>query len=349
MCLYPRLIKNRKYTENAKNGGIIPPLMDERLLYVPVGCGRCIECRKQQARQWQVRLLEDIKTNTNGIFVTLTFSDEAIKGLIEQKPTKHWASLTGLDGYNLDNEIATRAVRLFLERWRKKFGKSVRHWFITEIGGHGSENIHLHGIIWTNHSVEDIQERWEYGFTYPNKKQYKGNYVNGKTVNYITKYITKADEKHKEYKSKILSSKGIGANYTKTVDSKSNKFNDKEPDKTKESYRTPTGHKINLPIYWRNKIYTDEEREKLWIIKLDKEERYVMGEKVSVKNGEEEYNKLLKWYQERNKELGYGDYKKDWKKIQYEGDMRNIRRITRINRAKARQNKYNNKKNAEKK
>jgi hypothetical protein len=32
MCLYPRLIKNRKYIKNKKNGGNIPPVKDERVL-----------------------------------------------------------------------------------------------------------------------------------------------------------------------------------------------------------------------------------------------------------------------------------------------------------------------------
>ena len=55
-----------------------------------------------------------------------------------------------------------------------------------------------------------------------------------------------------------------------------------------------------LPMYYRNKIYTEEEREKLWIVKLDKEERWVCGEKVSIKGNEyEEYNKLRDWYRER--------------------------------------------------
>ena len=76
MCLYPKLIKNRKYTANKKNGGEIPPVSDQRTLWVPVGCGNCMECRKQKAREWQVRLLEDIRHNKNGIFVTLTFDNE---------------------------------------------------------------------------------------------------------------------------------------------------------------------------------------------------------------------------------------------------------------------------------
>ena len=35
MCLYPRLIKNRKYIANKKNGGNIPPVSDLRVLMVP--------------------------------------------------------------------------------------------------------------------------------------------------------------------------------------------------------------------------------------------------------------------------------------------------------------------------
>jgi hypothetical protein len=39
MCLYPKLIKNRKYVANKKNGGNIPVPSDKRVLMVPVGCG----------------------------------------------------------------------------------------------------------------------------------------------------------------------------------------------------------------------------------------------------------------------------------------------------------------------
>ena len=81
MCLYPKLIKNRKYIANKKNGGIIPAISDNRVLMVPVGCGKCMECKKQKTREWTVRLNEEIRNNKNGKFVTLTFSDESIKEL----------------------------------------------------------------------------------------------------------------------------------------------------------------------------------------------------------------------------------------------------------------------------
>ena len=51
MCLYPKLIKNRKYMPNKKNGGNVPEVQDDRVLYVPVGCGNCIECKRQKKRE----------------------------------------------------------------------------------------------------------------------------------------------------------------------------------------------------------------------------------------------------------------------------------------------------------
>ena len=83
MCLYPRLIKNRKYTVTKKNGGVVPQVTDERALMVPVGCGKCMECKKQKANTWRTRLLEEIRTDKTGKFVTLSFSDKSLKELSE--------------------------------------------------------------------------------------------------------------------------------------------------------------------------------------------------------------------------------------------------------------------------
>jgi len=322
MCLYPKLIKNRKYISNKKNGGNIPPVTDERVLMVPIGCQKCIECKKQKARNWQVRLQEEIRDDNRGKFVTLTFSNESIKELTKE--------INRISGYNLDNEIATLAVRRFLERWRKKYKKSVKHWLVTELGGNGTENIHLHGIIWTNESAETINKIWKYGYTWVGDKN-NGGYVNEQTINYITKYVTKTDIKHKEYNSKILCSPGIGKNYVDRYDSKLNKFNGND---TKETYTTKQGIKLALPIYYRNKIWTEEEREKLWIQKLDKNERWVCGEKVDVSNGDEEYYKILDYYRKKNKRLGYGDDSKNWELKRYENERRNLKTLERIKNAK---------------
>ena len=312
MCLYPKLIKNRKYIANKKNGGNIPPVNDQRVLQVPVGCGKCIECRKQKARQWQVRLQEDIRVNKNAYFVTFTFSEEEIQKLDNE--------IKGLSGYERDNEICRIAVRRFTERWRKKHKKTVRHWLVTELGSTNTERVHIHGIIWTQYK-EDIEPIWKYG------KIWIGQYVNEKTINYIVKYINKIDKHHKEYTSKMFVSQGIGKNYLERTDKERNAY---KKEGTLETYKTRSGTELALPIYYRNKIYTEEEREKLWIEKLDKEERYICGVKVDISEGEDEYYKLLKEMRMKNRRLGYGDDSINWERKHYEQARRNLKRLERV-------------------
>jgi len=363
MCLYPTLAPNKKYTPNKKNGWQVPPIHDNRALLVAIGCGNCIECRTQKAREWQVRLQEDIKTNKNGKFVALTFSNESIKHIVENfhiekkinvKNDKQGFYYDGqryeatictpiknLHGYTKDNAIATKAVHLFRERWRKEHGHSPRHWLVTELGHKGTENIHLHGIIWTDlNIIEELEKHWQYGFTW--KGYYRNgkleNYVNNRTINYTVKYIQKIDKDHRYYKSTILASPGIGGNYKNTANALYNKF---KGELTDETYRTETGHKIAMPTYWRNQIYTDKEREQLWLQRLNKMERWVCGEKADISQDQNSYINLLNHHRKRNKEFGYGNNEKSWKQEYYENQRREIIIETRIQKAKDNNNKKN--------
>lgn len=292
MCLYSELIINKKYTSTKKNGGVIPSIVDNRTKYVAIGCGQCIECRKQKARDWTIRLMEDIKEYKNGKFITLTFSEDSLKELKNVVESKY-----GKDFINDENLICTIAVRRMLERYRKKYGKSMRHWLITEKGHTGTKRIHIHGIIYIDKSYE-IEIFWKYGWVYV------GEYVNNETINYIVKYITKIDLDNKGFNGKILTSAGIGKHYLKTYNAKRNKYNG---DKTLDEYRMDNGIKQQLPKYYRNNLYNDDEREKLWIDKLDKNERYVLGTKIeNFSNNFEKYVKLVKIARKTNIELGYG-------------------------------------------
>lgn len=307
---------------NKKNGGVIPAISDERTRYVPVGCGKCMECRKKKGREWQVRLLEDIKHEKNGIFVTLTFSNESIAQLS--------TGLHKLEGYERDNAIAKKAVRRFCERWRKKYKKSIRHWLVTELGHKGTENIHLHGILWTNNR-KDIHDIWGYGYTWIMDE--KKGWVNEQTVNYITKYLSKQDQQHTEYKPITLTSAGIGKGYLTTANARKNKYKTE----TDETYRNRQGYKLALPIYYRNHIYTENEKEKLWLEKLDKNERYINGRKIAA-DDEKTYYEILKTAREQNKRLGYGDDQINWDKRLYENERRNIQYLTRIKEVKNKSN-----------
>ena len=129
---------------------------------------------------------------------------------------------------------------------------------------------HLHGIVWNAKNETVITKLWLYGFTFI------GSFVNEKTINYITKYITKTDLKHKDFSPIILCSAGIGENYLSRSDSKLNRFRGKQ---TTETYRLRNGTKLNLPIYYRNKLYTDEEREQLFLNKIEKGKVWILGQK----------------------------------------------------------------------
>ena len=39
MCIYPKLVTNKKYTKNNKNGGNIPTVNDLRVIKAPRKCG----------------------------------------------------------------------------------------------------------------------------------------------------------------------------------------------------------------------------------------------------------------------------------------------------------------------
>lgn len=285
MCLYPRIIQNPRYKANKKNKGNIPRCDFREQRYITIDCGKCIECRKKIAREWQIRLCEEIK-NYEGkmLFVTLTFAEG------------QYQLLRRAYGLHDEEQIVKKAVRLFLERVRKKTKKSMKHWLITEHGKNGTERIHLHGILWSNFTQEEIAELWKYGFVYV------GQYVNEKSAGYITKYITKEDDRG--YKGIVLCSAGIGKCYTqKEVNRQKHQFRGAE---TIDTYRGTNGHILALPRYYRNLLFTDKQKAYLWHERTRSGEKFVRGIKVDIsEKGVEEYRKLLKEKQLESEQLGY--------------------------------------------
>jgi hypothetical protein len=278
--------------------------------YVPIGCGNCIECRQQKAREWQTRLHEELKIHKYAYFTTLTFSNESLQELMKKYETGE------------TNAIAIAAVRLFLERWRKKYKKSVKHWLITELGHENTERIHLHGILFTEFEItnEELEKIWKYGRTDT------GKYCNERSINYIVKYVTKIDEDHKNYKPAIICSAGLGENYITNFQRNTHAYNG---EKTNENYILPNGNKIALPIYYRNKLWTDAERQKLWVHRLDKQKRYIRGIEIDISNGEDQYYKVLEQQQKENIALGYGSTEQEWKKQDYNITFKMLQQTTR--------------------
>lgn len=275
MCLYKRLIQNKRYEPNKKNKGNPPQCTDERKRYVWAECGRCIECRAKRRREWAMRLEAELKEEPNALFITLTISNSSMSSLRKDANSSR------------PNDIATLATRRFLERIRKETGKSIRHWIVTELGEEKGR-IHLHGIVWSKKSL--IKRHWKYGFIFI------GDHVGIDSIHYITKYMLKLNENDKNFVGKVLCSKGLGQNYCSTwnnVERHTYKGED-----TCTEVITDNGAKIQLPVYWKRKLFTEEERDELYGYNLDRNITYIHGEKISTFDNDEEVNNLTLYYRE---------------------------------------------------
>lgn len=291
MCLYPTIIANKRYKPTRKNGLNPPICTDERMLVIPAKCGKCYECRKEKSREWRIRMIEELRTSF-GYFVTLTISNEGFKELCEK---------IGLPLDSNENTIATKAIRWFLERVRKDTGKSIKHWFVTELG-EDNDRLHLHGILFDQKAIELTRKHWKYGHIFV------GSYCNERTVNYITKYMLKYDVKHKDYTQIVLCSKGLGIGYLDRSDGWRQK--DFVYCKKVPHYQFRNGKKVPMPKYYVEKIFTEDERLQMWKNILDSGETYVHGEKVNM-DDIHTINNLREYYRNRFIQCT-GDNKADW-------------------------------------
>ena len=302
MCLYPTLIKNKKYLPNEKNNYQPPRLEDVRQEFVPVGCGVCIECRKQRADGWRLRLRHEFDTKEiPTAFVTLTYSDQGFDELIKD---------CGVDEVGA---IATLSLKRYIDLIRKTFERKYniherpKYWFITELGQTSTERLHLHGLFFTQtDKIDEIMKLWKYGRT-------DNKYCDMNVCEYLLKYITKQDKEHSDFIPRIYASRGIGLGMRETAQVTLCEYNGTN---TREHIIDNKGVPHNLPIYIRNKIYSEEQRAMLWSYKLDKQIKYVRGKKIDVSTyeGMLYHESVLKAAQQFNESLGYANgYITDWK------------------------------------
>jgi len=295
-----------------------------------------MDCKKKKASEYNTRLTEHIRTHTNGKFVTLTFNPDEFKKLSEIQTVQR------LDGYERENEICKIAEQRFSDRWKKEYKIRPHRWLITELGKGKTEHIHMHGIIWTNEKPEDISRIWKYGSitigkrTFINGKSinnYTLGYVNGETIGYIMKYITKMDFDHKEYKARIFLSPGIGREYINSPNGKSKKY---IKDNTDTTYMHRDGTKTQLGRYLMDKIFTDDEKELIQIDNLNKNKRYIgkLEIDISTQKGLDTYEKIRNNRRVLNNRLGYGNNTPNYERRILERDKRNEKFYAKINKAK---------------
>lgn len=160
--------------------------------------------------------------------------------------------------------LSKRDVQLFMKRLRKLSKNTLKYYAVGEYGTKGNRP-HYHMILYNLEDVEMINKAWQKGSIHV------GN-VSGDSIAYTTKYIDKLkripmhknDDRLREFS---LMSKGIGDNYLTPETIAWHKADVSRNYIVKEG-----GYIIALPRYYRDKIFTDNEKfqQRIIIHKKDK-------------------------------------------------------------------------------
>lgn len=210
-----------------------------------VDCGKCEFCLQKKRNAWTFRLMNEEKESENSIFVTLTYCDEFMPY------GKNTPSLHVTD------------VQKFFKRLRKKNDKKIRYFLAGEYGEQ-TNRPHYHAIIF-NCDPDTVATSWSL-YSRADKEYIPIGNVDIKPVNqarmhYVSKYMVNNKEDDGEDRQKpfnIMSRKpGIGYGYIK---------------KAKAYHRNAMsnyvilegGQKMALPKYYKDKLFTGNEKFKLY-------------------------------------------------------------------------------------
>lgn len=227
-CLRPIKLKNPRYKvlDFYYNQNFIKTSLPlDYSLLVP--CGKCRNCLKNKSRDWRARLISELSSNKDGYsyFVTLTLDDSAY------------------DYYCINSNVP---VRLFLERYRKRVGRSLKHFIVTELGSE-THRLHYHAIFFGSKLSSDVLSKiWDFGFSH-------FGWCTEDSVSYIAKYITKPQIYESWYKPKIFASPGLGKSCISKLPKRSFEYLDKY------GFGFKLGSfNYSLPRYLKLKLYGEE-------------------------------------------------------------------------------------------
>ena len=245
-CLIDPVIINRKYVKIAsENDEPVDNYSNREDFYVHVPCRRCINCVNSYMTYWRNRLMYEYEymssdARANSYFVTLTFSNNVI--------SSPWDN-------SIVNEMLPDIKRRFIDRIRKKVGSSPRHWFVTEYGEKFGR-LHLHGIFFDcNFDIHFLEEYWGLGLV-------DFQQLNENASKYCTSYITKGNDDvivppHKI--QRVFCSPGIGKGYCD--DPVNVQYHHPRPGLLNPIMQNSSNFLQAMPRYFKQKIFTDDERE----------------------------------------------------------------------------------------
>lgn len=242
-------------------------------------CGKCSQCIQRNRAEWMCRNLIHAKYHEHALFATFTYSNDCIKELpYNDKADLHLRHPTHMRNY-LSN------LRYYIP--------DLSYYGVHEYGDN-TQRPHYHLIIYTDSddSHEKIESLWKYGYTslYPAKQQaihYVSGYVQKETyynrvsisyLDYLTNTLGKNDPKYLEsYRNRLifeetkkLMSRRPAIGHQLLDDQEMVNWI-REQALTNNSYPRLelNGNTYRLPRYYIKKLFSDEEREKIYNLYLD--------------------------------------------------------------------------------
>lgn len=201
-------------------------------------CGKCYTCLRRRISGWSFRLLKEMQRSDSAFFLTLTYDTEYV-------PINENGRMT----------LDKTDVQKYIKRLRKLHeGNPIKYYFVGEYGKQ-KKRPHYHAIIF-NAKAEHLEKAWQIKGK-PLGLVHLGQ-VTEASIGYTLKYLCKQQNAYKnKAKEFSLMSKGLGTNYlTKQM------INWHKDDLINRMYvPLMDGKKIAMPRYYKEKIYSELERE----------------------------------------------------------------------------------------
>ncbi|AXL15349.1 replication initiator protein [Microviridae sp.] len=206
-------------------------------LKIPVPCGGCPVCQRNRITSWVFRLLQEEKRSIASNFVTLTYDDSNLP----RTPNKL-------------RTLRRRDLTLFWKRLRKKQSSKIKYYAVGEYGSK-TQRPHYHAIVFNVEDTDFFADAWQLGHVDI------GN-VSDASIFYTASYINKSglhipefrgDDRIREFS---VMSRFLGSNY---LSDPVIAYHRADPERN--FVTLDGGCKVPLPKYYRDKIYSEAERE----------------------------------------------------------------------------------------
>jgi hypothetical protein len=224
-----------------------------------VPCGKCFKCIARRRNGWSFRLHHESLISDSAVMMTLTYGiGQSMKGKTygEEPPLS----------FNGCNTLDKTHVQKFIKRLRKhelsnNNSRPLKYYLAGEYGGtFGRPHYHIllfncsHATLLRSDMVST--KIWKKGYVRIDR-------CNIGTINYVAGYINKGQwQPEDDYDDRLpqfsLMSKRLGSSYLTDASY------EMHYDRMDQSVMHPSGYRMQLPRYYRDQIFTTEEKNDLF-------------------------------------------------------------------------------------